>query len=317
MKSSAWRRFTRRLHARHRLRGVTSIARRHGMSHDSRHQPLGPSQIRQVVVPIYLSESSGIAGHRPHHAAPTLLGSQESHNHGAVQVWTPDDDRLAEQKTQYSRRLIVTAIGPAALALLCPWIVPRSASVPVLLVLLLLACTAYIFYTVARTLIIGMRLPEGPMDHRPRFVTTDSQGIAITTYNGSRAFLWSEIVGICWRPFSGQLRIRLNSGERASVILSAHSPEDQRALLEMIVSKCELPPDRARCRALPACDCISEPGRPEICERSMSYARRLSGSNLEGRALPEPGARLPPANWSLRPPVPDRRPAHSEDCAHE
>jgi hypothetical protein len=181
--------------------------------------------------------------------APTLLGAQAAGNRAFVQVWAPSGKRLDAQKRGF-QALVRSAVLMVILMPVC-WVLSFLFADQVMAAgVMFIALGCYAAFVSIWALVSTETLPEGQTADRPRLVTTDSQGIAITTHNGSRAFPWSEIVGIRWRRFSGQLRIRLNSREWTSVILSAHTEGDQDALLQMIVSNCDLLTTRRSRRAL-------------------------------------------------------------------
>jgi hypothetical protein len=90
----------------------------------------------------------------------------------------------------------------------------------------------------------------------------------------------TTVTEIHWHGSSSRLSVRLTSGRWRSVILCTHTEDDQEALLQMIVSHCDLSPTRRPRRALAAGATPVQAALFVSLGRNMRYSRRTVGRHL-------------------------------------
>lgn len=159
--------------------------------------------------------------------SPTLLVGATPGGHGEVRVWSPSKRNL--------RLRVAYICGSTALSI-----------IPVY----------YFFHGDLISLIVMaiflMILPLAPYwmaSKRPCYLTTDDNGIGVTTYDGSRAFRWTDIRAIKWAEeslFSLEVN-REQPGETPEQVilnLGGYPLSVKREFISLVITKAQLQPHK-------------------------------------------------------------------------
>ena len=154
---------------------------------------------------------------------PTLMGSPVQGSAG-VKVWSPDR-RAALREVKGG--LFILAVFSAPMV----WLSGRYPASP-----LLGPCLAMSFpYTVALMNWL-----------KPTRIVMDDHGMAVTTWRGSRAIAWADLVELRelsfnpWWPVAQQKCLRLVAARPVTVSVSCFSPDTQNEIASAIVNRAHL-----------------------------------------------------------------------------
>lgn len=218
----------------------------------------------------------------PYQRAPTLMAGQTAGMQGPVQVWAPETGRI---RLHVAGWLSVSTAAAASLWVLHSvsfwnWLL---AALPVWLAILVglapIAAAAVSAFYVANAL---MAIPAL---WKPSYVTVDDAGLGITSWRGSRAIAWGDLVAYARYRILHYVLLYTASGQVLFINSAGYS---RKAIDEF-------------------CAMAAERARLEVTDRSV-WRRALFGGSYSGRL--RKGYRLAFSDRVVRerPVLPERNP---------
>ena len=179
-----------------------------------------PTVVKQPDPDQALVRAEGLSGVEAHEHSPTLMAGETAGAQGKVRVWAPDPGEpvrpMLVEALLWGQPLLLWAV----LVVLMPHPLPVGLSA----------------FGVIAVMVAAWRIAASlPQLMRRRYIATDDAGIAVTTFWGTRAFRWDEVVA--WVDTTLPLETTLCLVTEETVHLNLHGyPDSTRARLRKVIA---------------------------------------------------------------------------------
>ena len=169
--------------------------------------------------------------------APTLMAGEVAGSQGEVRVWSPDKKLI---RAQALAGLAALAAAPLYWFLLVYLLISLHYPGPQTFLSGALLGMVLTSPYIGAWLFGWERVRAFPALRRPCYITTDDAGIGVTTWRGSRALSWNDIVACSYHPIHNVLLLKPRNGRWFQANLSGYAGIQRAELIAVVTGRADL-----------------------------------------------------------------------------